>query len=486
MKKKGSITVYLLLFLTTLLLLLGAVLLSARYRGAKVMVKAAARQSMFDLFSRYEPVLFEEYDLMFMDAGFGSAEFRPGLMLDCMERNAGILWGENSSATNLWGLGECQAVLHGYTLATDQQGEAFYRQAIESASYLLAEDAVQALQGQINLGSRQKKTGQTQGDVKEACDSYQEAVNKAQEGEYEKGAAKDQNSADPGPALKAEDNPIEIIKKLQKKGILGLVMPENSDMSDKQIKKSSLLSGRKTEKGIGLAETAAPHKTADHLLFDRYLAEHLSSFVDPDEKAALAWQLEYVIGGKKSDKENLKKTAEALLLLREGSNLLYLRQDAGSMAKVRTMAASIAAALAVPVGEELIVGVLCVCWAYGESLEDVRALLAGEKVPLIKDRSSWKLSLSELSSVGKKRVRKGNDVDKGLTYTDYLEILLGMKADRECLFRGMDMAEIGIRSKTGNENFSLDHCICAVEAEIRATVSGVGTISAKEKRSYEN
>ena len=105
MKKKGSITVYLLLFLTTLLLLLGAVLLSARYRGAKVMVKAAARQSMFDLFSRYEPVLFEEYDLMFMDAGFGSAEFRPGLMLDCMERNAGILWGENSSATNLWGLG---------------------------------------------------------------------------------------------------------------------------------------------------------------------------------------------------------------------------------------------------------------------------------------------------------------------------------------------------------------------------------------------
>lgn len=486
MKKKGSITVYLLLFLTTLLLLLGAVLLSARYRGAKVMVKAAARQSMFDLFSRYEPVLFKEYDLLFMDAGFGTAEFRPGLMLDCMEKNAGVLWGENSSATNLWGLGDCQAVLHGYTLATDQEGEAFYRQAIEAASYLLAEDAVHALQGQINLGSRQKKTGQTQGDVKEACDTYQEAVQKAQEGEYEKGAAKDEGSTDPAPALKAEDNPIEVIKKLQKKGILGLVMPENSVVSDKKVKKSSLLSGRKTEKGIGLAGAAGAHKTADHLLFDRYLAEHLSSFVDPDEKAALAWQLEYVIGGKQNDKENLKKTVDALFLLREGSNLLYLKQDAGSMAKVRTMAASIAAALAVPVGEELIAGVLCVCWAYGESLEDVRALLAGEKVPLIKDRSSWRLSLSELSTVGKNRGRKGSYGDKGLTYREYLELLLGMKADRECLSRGMDMAEVGMRSKTGNENFSLDHCIYEMEAEIRATVSGAGMISAKEKRSYEN
>ena len=59
MKKKGSITVYLLLFLSALLLLLGAVLFSVRHRGAKTMVKTAARQSMFDLFSRYEPTLFE-------------------------------------------------------------------------------------------------------------------------------------------------------------------------------------------------------------------------------------------------------------------------------------------------------------------------------------------------------------------------------------------------------------------------------------------
>ncbi len=486
MKKKGSITVYLLLFLSTLLLLLGAVLLSARYQGARAIVKAAARQSMFDLFSRYDSVLFQEYDLLFMEAGFGASQFRPGLMLDCMEKNAGILWGENSSATNLWGLGECQAVLHSYTLATDQEGEAFYRQAVQVGQSVMAKDALNLVKEQINLSSRQKKTGETQADVKEACDKYQDAVEKAQEGEMEKGAGKDAEGSKDDAAEKIKDNPIETIKKLQKKGILGLVMPADATMSQKKVQSSSLLSGRKKEQGIGLVSAAQSHKTTDHLQFDRYLVSHLSSFVSPGEKAALSWQLEYVIGGKKSDKENLKKAVEALLLLREGSNLLYLKQDAASMAKVRTMAASISAALAVPVAEELIAGVLCVCWAYGESLEDVRTLLAGGKVPLTKDRTTWKLSLKELSAVGNKRAQKDSQGQKGLTYTAYLELLLGMKADQDCLSRGMDMVETGMRSRPGSDTFSLDHCVHAVEAEIRTTVKGIGSISAKEYRSYEN
>lgn len=486
MKKKGSITVYLLLFLSALLLLLGAVLFSVRHRGAKTMVKTAARQSMFDLFSRYEPTLFEEYDLLFMDGGFGTAEFRPGLMLTCMEKNAGVLWGEDSQATNLWGLGPCKAVLRGYTLATDQNGEAFYRQAIEAAKTILADEALHAVQEQINLGNRQTKVGHTQGNVKEACDAYQDAVEKAQEGEYEKGAAKPRDSSETVRIADVQDNPIEAVKKLQKKGLLGLVMPENRVMSEKKITKSRLLSGRKTEKGIGLVPAAGSHRTVDHLLFDRYLGSHLSSFVSPDDKAALAWQMEYVFAGKNSDRENLKKTVETLLLLREGANLLYLQKDAASMARVRAMAASVVAALAVPVGEELIAGVLCVCWAYGESLADLRTLLAGGRVPLTKDASTWKLSLTELSALGKKQPQQDGSGDKGLTYGEYLELLLGMKPDRECLSRGMDMVETGMQARNGGENFYLDHCIYAVEAELRAAVRGAGILSAKEYRSYEN
>lgn len=485
MKKKGSITVYLLLFLSVFLVLVGAVFLSVRHRGAKTMVKTAARQSMFDLFSRYEPELFRKYGLLFIDAGFGDAQFQPGLLLVCVERNAGILWGENSFATNLWGLGNVQAVLHGYTLATDQGGEAFYRQAQAAAEMGLAADALGILRERISTGNRQEQIGEQQGDVKKACDTYQDAVEKAQEGEYKKGGEKEQHAEDKVFSEPVKDNPIETVKKLQKRGLLGLVMPEDRAISDRSVKKNSLVSGRKLTQGMGLAGVAKTHKTTDHLLFVHYLCSHLSSFTAPDEKAALSWQLEYIVGGKNNDKENLKKTVESLMLLREGANLLYLRSDRASMAKVRAMASSIAAALAAPVGEELIAGVLCVCWAYGESLLDVRTLLAGGKVPVTKDASSWRLSLSDLSSLGKTGSKTDGGGDKGLTYTGYLEILLGMKSDRDCLHRGMDMVETGMRAVSGS-NFYLDHCLQSAEIEIRTALNGVGTISAKEYRSYEN
>ena len=104
MKKKGSITVYLLLLLTVFLLLVGAVFYSVRCRQAKTIVKTAARQSMMDLFSRYEPTLFEKYDLLFLDAGLGTNSFRGGLLLQCVEKNAAGMWGEGTGIGRTAGL----------------------------------------------------------------------------------------------------------------------------------------------------------------------------------------------------------------------------------------------------------------------------------------------------------------------------------------------------------------------------------------------
>ncbi len=482
MKKKGSITVYLVLFLSVVLLLFGAVCLSVRYRGAKTMVKTGARQSVYDLFSRYEATLFQEYDLLFIDAGFQSATFRPELMLTCVQKNAGILWGENSQATNLWGLSDTQAAFCSYTLATDQGGEGFFTQAVASAKTGLVGDGLTLLKEQLQTGKKQETAGQNKCDVEAACDTYETAVEKAQEGEYEEDAkAKTETT---GAKLKA--NPIETVKKLKKKGILGLVVPEDREISTKKVQKNTLVSGRSLEKGIGVATLAASGSTTDDLLYGRYLRQHLSSFTSPSEGSALAWQLEYVIAGKNSDKANLKKTVEELLLMREGANFLYLKKDAAKMAQVRTTAAAIAAALAVPVGEELIANVLCVCWAYGESIVDVRTLLAGGKVPLVKDKASWQLSLEELASLGTKNKTTKTGQKEGLTYQEYLEILVDLTGTSTSRKRGMDMVELGMQGREGCENFYLDHCIQSVEIELRATVKGLGEISAKEYRSYEN
>ena len=161
----------------------------------------------------------------------------------------------------------------------------------------------------------------------------------------------------------------------------------------------------------------------------------------------------------------------------------YVKGNSQKLAEVHAMAASIAAALAVPVSEELIRRVLMVCWAYGESLMDVRILLAGGKVPVVKDSASWQLAISRLAGVGDEQSKKGT---KGLDYTGYLELLLQLQTEKNNIRRGMDMVELGMRGQEKKSSFSLDHCIEAASIELSARVSGAGTVRAVEYRSYEN
>ena len=53
--------------------------------------------------------------------------------------------------------------------------------------------------------------------------------------------------------------------------------------------------------------------------------------------------------------------------------------------------------LLVPEMKDLVSLALKLCWAYGESIMDLRALLQGGKIPLVKDRDSWQLSLGSLT-----------------------------------------------------------------------------------------
>ena len=59
----------------------------------------------------------------------------------------------------------------------------------------------------------------------------------------------------------------------------------------------------------------------ESFLFTEYLLEHCRSFTSTGETNKMAYELEYILNGKTSDKENLKSTVNSLLLMREGLNL---------------------------------------------------------------------------------------------------------------------------------------------------------------------
>ena len=97
-----------------------------------------------------------------------------------------------------------------------------------------------------------------------------------------------------------------------------------------------------------------------------------------------------------------------------------------------------------------------------ESVLDVRCLLAGGKIPLVKEPSEWK---SDVFSGEKVLGQKTEKEEKGLSYREYLQILLLTIQEETLAYRAMDMIEQNIRMEPGEGQFRMDYAIHGVEAE---------------------
>lgn len=111
-------------------------------------------------------------------------------------------------------------------------------------------------------------------------------------------------------------------------------------------------------------------------------------------------------------------------------------------------------------------------WALGEALEDVRSLLDGGRIPFLKNRSQWKISLDQLLDIGRNGRLPGGETTgsggNGLNYKGYLRILIFGGYGIGMIYRMMDIMEINIAR--GQSGFSMGHCACRVDTE--STVSG--------------
>ena len=95
----------------------------------------------------------------------------------------------------------------------------------------------------------------------------------------------------------------------------------------------------------------------------------------------------------------------------------------------------------------------------------MRELFDGGKVPLVKSAADWQLSLENLAELlnGLDSVRRGSE--DGMSYEDYLQVLLLGVSREEKITRAMDMIELCVREK-GRKNFRMDSCIVAAEVSV--------------------
>lgn len=193
--------------------------------------------------------------------------------------------------------------------------------------------------------------------------------------------------------------------------------------------------------------------------------------------------MEYLIAGKATDTENLKSVVHRLMAIRFGLNYAYLLSDGGKQAQAYALAVQIGTiASAVPAVVEGIKMLIMAAWAYGEAVIDLRGLLKGNKIPLIKKEDNWQLSLHNLAKLS----AETKSDQSGISYQDYLKILLLLQSDqKEKYMRMMDLMEQRIQIK--QPDFVLQECYFSYQMTVESKIRSLffkHTYTVKDTRNY--
>ncbi len=468
---QASITVFLSLVCILFLALICAATESARMQGAKAQSAAVTGMATFSLMSEFEPALLKKYELFALDGG-RSGSFQSQAVNEKLKTylstNAnpkdGLL---KSFHFDPWNLKLQESSVCGYALLTDDNGEAFYQQAV---SYMKQNLPFFAIDELFKLADNEDlfRKEEAYESARKNSDSQMQQIEVQEEEMLQQIEEGEETGNLSVTVQESVENPIPILKALRK-GVILTIVAGDKPISEKSIRKKELPSGRSLQKGT--MELEKEHSgILSNLLFREYLVQHFPNYTGKKTGAALDYQLEYIICGKNGDQENMRKMAFDLMMLRSGIDFFCCNLDGTMRSEALALATSLTAwipipAVAVAAQRALQEGIL-LAWAFGESLIDLRCLLNGGKVPIRKTRDNWQLKLSNLAQISELlRSDVNSDNENGLTYTDHLRILLfcGMGNLKDQKMRALDLIQAQMRKEKGMGSFQVDHCIVAVQ-----------------------
>lgn len=197
-------------------------------------------------------------------------------------------------------------------------------------------------------------------------------------------------------------------------------------------------------------------KSGDAFLEDKYI---FSYFKDRSDDRGLGEtylnnEVEYLICGRKSDREIEDSIKMKIIAVRTVFNTIYAFEDPKINAETMSAAEIITPGPAAAVTQKL----LQTGWAACESVNDYNLLINGKKVPLYKDSNSWALSLESIIRGGIKEIDEGKapemkdevpcvdpGSEHGEKYQDYLRAMLFIMDEDVKLLRMMDLMQINMR-----------------------------------------
>ena len=465
--KKGSITIFASLSMMLVASFLFAMLESARYYGLQTYIKQKSPLITESVFAEYHAKLWEDYHLLFLDGAYGGTEFSTskvaGRASQIAKNNltapySNGLWREQ----DLFQLNLDEVSVESYALATDCGGDFFLAQVTDYMKQNIPVESAKAIYDRIEKGRDKEEEGESANLTIEKANN----LLNGEEEETEKGIKTEKGTKAEKEAKTGSEaqNPMEYVLQIKENAILGTVVEDTSKLSECSIPKNQSLLERDCEKGNKAYENQSDWY--EKILLELYLKTYFSSYTNPMEGHALAYELEYIVGGKQSDRENLEQIVERLMLVREAANVASLLSDTKKVAEAETLALAVAGFTGNPAVVKTVQIGIVGAWAYIESILDIRTLLQGGKISLIKSKSEWTSELLNMVSLITKNA-KAKECKNGCTYTDYLLQFLFFMKEREQAFRAMDLMEHNLQLEQMYQNSRMDHMIVAADFQYR-------------------
>lgn len=471
---EGSITIFAALSLLLVASFLLTLLEVSRVRGLEAYAAMNRINAMESLFSEYERTIFENYGVFLLDGGFGESTMDfSGIHMRLQQTSQENLRpigkkGLLKAPMNFYQMrvSDCQVV--NYVLATDKDGMPFRMNAVSAMKMMLPAmmlSEFSAREESAKQAMTQAQGGQMRIDsASEQIEAAKRSIsNQSQEGEQ----------APPVQTQMEEvTNPIDTIKEFRRKDLLSLVLPAGAVVSTKQINVSGNLEHRSLQSGSNGWNPESD--LTDGYFYHKYLQTYFSSYqsqkpdlTGPDEVThyprALNYELEYIVSGKNSDRQNLKAVASEILLLREGINFLYLQTDVAKQNEARAIATAILSPTGMLALVEVVAQGILAAWAFAESVLEVRTLFSGGRIAWAKTAADWNTDIKNLGALlsGSSRAK---EQPQGEDYDGYLEKLLYLKTKKQLNFRAMDLIEQTMQKQPGRENLKMDNMLVSMTA----------------------
>ena len=472
-QETGAITVFLALVLILIISVSLSLLQSAYIQASKSAARLISYAGIDSLFGEYNEELLLNWNVFGLDtapdSGGGPEERLENRYLDYLsyhiDMEKGLDKGHRNPVRYLWDGNEAEITT--LMLMTDEEGAPFRNQL---SDFMQEKYGIKFAEQLLDLEIQAGQLDEQKTTVTEREESNKDTINSLKN-QLEEAGEESGEEAD----FSEIENTTADVEKIKAMSVLNVVLEDPEAVSNKKIQTDDLVSNRELLKGYGECPQSGDRNEAlDKVLFSEYLMSHYTNYraaPEDDIPRGLDYEIEYILAGEDSDIANLENVTSRLLLIREGANFAYLCTDSARLSEAEALAVATAGLFGVPALVTALKWAFVLAWAYIESILDVRTLLAGGKVPIIKESGDWESGLSEIVdfSTGSFRIRSQSD--KGADYETYLRIMMYLQGIRGETMRALDLCETSIKVG-GDPDFRIDQVVVGAVIRNNWSISG--------------